>query len=104
MGRWSQRRRGRGGGNVGGQVNVITQATLVNLNLATATYFHDIDAAAFIGTEFTSIPSGEVSFNIEQNDPNSLNIQFIGDITGDDTLQYIGTVTNTQSPDTILYT
>lgn len=80
MGRWAQRRRAGGGQSAGLQMTFAERTTVDEATITFSGPTTDADTAQF---QFTSFPSGEGSTVIQLDLPNSLSVEFTGDVSSD---------------------
>lgn len=105
MGRWAQRRRGRGGGAGPATFIVITAATRPTNFSAELQYSATVNAGDFAAADFDSEPdTGASPTVIVQTSPSVLTLTFAVDISLDGGIHYSGTVPNIESPQDIAYT
>lgn len=104
MGRWSQRRRGRGGGPPSAPNQMIAAQITANIDELLITYSADVDATDFDTTTWNAAPSGSTSINATQTSPNQLTVSFDNQVNLDATTTYFGTAPEILTPQTIAIT
>lgn len=103
MGRWSQSRRGKGGGTPRDLIRIAT-AHLVGSTEADVIYTANVNAADFAPSQFETLPSGNPGVTVTQQSPNTLRVDFTLSTAGDDTIQWTGNTLNVLTPQSVLYT
>lgn len=101
MGRWAQRSRGGGGLN---PPNYILTASIDDATTALLVYKTAVTATGLGNTAFISLPSGTTSIAVLQNGAEGAEVDFIGDISADETIRFNGPAANVLSPQTVTYT
>lgn len=106
MGRWAQRRRGRGGGGGPLQISMIS-AEVQAFDEIKITYNAPVDAGDFNSpSDFQTHPSNEFGTGLTNTSATELSLAFGASISGEATLEFNGSPppTNVLNPQTVAIT
>jgi hypothetical protein len=103
MGRWAQRARGGGGPPTAAVLHIIG-AFSNGIDNVDVQYNGNVDALTFNAADFNVGPSGQTSDGILAQSGDTLTLDFATSIAGQATMNYNGSTTGVQTPDSIALT